>query len=116
MSGYFFQRRDAVVAIVAGTLIAVALNVWYNLVATPEKIDYYIWLARIHEPAISVAEWLAHTLYPRVGYPWCVRWALVGGYLLLVSMWVLAVFMLIKIGRFIVSNWHQLTRRRSPAA
>jgi hypothetical protein len=115
MAGGFFQRREVVVAIAAGTLVAVALNVWYNVVGRPELIDSYTWLARIHEPAGSLADRLAHTLYPRVGYPWCVRWALVCGYLLLVCMWVLAAFLVIKIGRLMISVWHQLVQRRRPA-
>jgi hypothetical protein len=120
MAGGFFKKRDAVLAIAVGTLIAVALNVWYNVVwynlgVRPKMLDGYMWLARIHEPAGSVAERLAHTLYARIGYPWCVRWALVCGYLLLVTMWVLAVFVVIKIGRLMVSVWHQLAQRRRPA-
>lgn len=75
-SGGFFKRRDTVVAIAAGTLMAVALN-------------GYMWLARIHERAGSAAERLAHALYQPVGYPWCVRFALVYGYALPVGMWVL---------------------------
>ena len=73
----FFSRRDAFAAIAAGTLIAVALNVCYNLVAGPETMEAYIWLARIHEPAGRAAERLAHVLYPKLGYPWCVRFAVV---------------------------------------
>jgi hypothetical protein len=36
MAGGFFQGRDAVFAIAAGTLIAVALNLWYKFVARRE--------------------------------------------------------------------------------
>ena len=115
MNGKMYGRQsrgcDAVVAIAAGTSIAIGLNIWYNVVARPETIESYMWLARLHEPAGSIAERLAHALYPQIGYPWCVRWALVCGYLLLVSAWALATFLAIKVGRLLRSAWRQVTNR-----
>jgi hypothetical protein len=98
-------RRDAVIALVSGPAIAIALNIWYNHVANLQTIDSYLWLARVHEPAGSIAERLALKLYPSIGYPWCVRWALACGYLLLIGMWVAAVFLALRAWRLSMSLW-----------
>lgn len=101
MAGGFFQKRDAVFAIAAGTLIAVALNTCYRLVAGPDTIDRYLWLARLQQPAASLAERMARTVYPTFGYPWSARCAVAFGYVVLVSTWVAVVFSALKIGRLI---------------
>src|SRR5512146_697226 len=95
------KRRDAVIAIAAGALIAVTLNAWYRNVASAEMVDGYRWLARIHEPAASLAERLFYTLYPRIGNPWSLRWAVACGYLILISTWVVVAFGLLKLARLI---------------
>ena len=99
MVGEFPRRRDALAAITAGTLIGVGLNIWYRLVALPETIDSYMWLVRIHVPAIWLAERLFYVLYPKIGNPWSLRCAVVAGYIVLVGMWALAAFLTIKVAR-----------------
>ena len=111
MAGPFFRRRDAVVAFVAGTTIALTLNIWFNTVATPETIDSYMWLARLHEPATRAAEWMARFLYPRIGYPSNVRCALAFGYPILVALWVLPLFTAINIGRFTIWLYRERAKR-----
>jgi hypothetical protein len=95
------KRRDAVVACAAGTLMAAILNIWYRVVATPEAIDHSLWLTRIHRPAESLAYRLFYLLYPRIGNPWSLRWAVASGYLILISMWALPAFLLIRLARLV---------------
>jgi hypothetical protein len=99
MAGGHIRKGDAIIAMAAGTAIALGLNVWYRIAATLENIDSDSWLARIHGPAGRLAERVAYFLYPRIGYPWSVRYAVVCGYVVLISMWVLAAFAVLKIGR-----------------
>lgn len=96
-----FRKGDAITAMAAGTAIAFGLNVWYRIVS-PESIDRYLWLTRIHEPAARLAERLFYFLYPRIGNPWSLRCAVVYGYVVLVSMWALAAFAVLKIGRLVI--------------
>jgi hypothetical protein len=105
------RRRDAKLAVVAGTLVAIALNIWYNALGGQDTATYF-WLSRIHEPFGFVAERAAYTLYPRVGYPWCMRWALAFGYLLLVGAWIAALFVAFEAARAVTSIG---TRRSSRA-
>jgi len=83
------RGRDALLALALGTAAAFALNIWFNIVATPQAIDSYLWLARLQEPGSQTGEWLARILRPLVGYPWNVRLAVAGGYSVLVGMWAL---------------------------
>jgi hypothetical protein len=101
MAEGLLKRRDTVLAIAAATLISIALNVSYRVIANAEMIDRYPWLARIHEPAVSLAERVFYVLYPRIGNPWSLRCALAGGYIVLVGMWAFAAFVLLKLARLI---------------
>jgi len=98
MARSHFRKGDTITAVAAGTAIAFGLNAWYRIVS-PESIDTYLWLARIHEPAARLAERLFYFLYPRIGNPWSLRCAIVYGYVILVVMWALAAFTVLKIGR-----------------
>jgi hypothetical protein len=102
MAGGHIRKGDAITSIAAGTVIALSLNVWHRIAATLENIDSDSWLARIHRPAGRFAERVAYFLYPKIGYPWSVRYAVVCGYVVLISMWVLAAFAVLKIGRLIM--------------
>ena len=104
VAGGRFKRRDAVVSIAAGTLIAVAVNVWYNLVVRAGTIGANIWLDRIHRPAAFLAERLAFALYPKIGDPWTVRFAVAFGYGVLLAMWILAVIAVTAIVRRIAKS------------
>ena len=101
MADGVFKRRDAVVAIAAGTLTAITLNAWYRVVAAPEPIDHHLWLARIHRPAESLAYRLFYMVYPRIGNPWSLWCAVAFGYLILISMWALPAFVLLRLARLI---------------
>jgi hypothetical protein len=96
-----FRKGDAIAAMAAGTAIAFGLNAWFHIVS-PESIDRYLWLARIHEPAVRLAEGFFYFLYPRIGNPWSLRCAVVYGYVVLASVWALAAFAVLKIGRLAI--------------
>ena len=51
-----YRRRDVWLAFPLGAMVAIALNNWFNIVAKPETIDEYLWLARLNEPAAQVGE------------------------------------------------------------
>ena len=85
------SARDARLAFALGATVAIALNIWFNTVAEPETIDDYLWLARLHEPATQVGEWLGRSLLPVAGHPWNVRLAVAGAYAVLLGMWTLVI-------------------------
>jgi|ERR1035441_6476011 hypothetical protein len=93
------RKRDALIGFVCGTVITFGLNIWFNVVATPANIEDYLWLARLQEPGAKLGEKIAWSLYPVIGYPWNVRLAVPCGYGVLIVLWTLAVFALVKIGR-----------------
>jgi hypothetical protein len=101
MSRGVLHKPDAVVAIAVGTFVAVALNVWYNVAGSRGTISAQWWLARVHAPAASLAERFFYTLYPRIGNPWSLRCAVACGYIVLLVMWILAAFAVVKMTRLI---------------
>src|SRR5687768_8406552 len=100
MIGPFFRKREALIALEIGSVIAVALNIWFNIVYSLETIDSYDWLARLQEPGIQAGEKITHSLYPLVGYPWNVRLAVPCAYGILIVLWSLVIFPLVKIWCF----------------
>ncbi len=82
-----YRRHDVWLALSLVAMVAIALNIWFNIVAKPETIDEYLWLARLHEPATQGRERVARALYPIVGYPRNVRFAVTGAYAVLVGIW-----------------------------
>jgi hypothetical protein len=109
MIGAPYRKRDALVALAVGAIIAFALNIWFNAVAKPETIDSYLWLARLQEPGAQVGERLIHPLYRAVGYPWNVRIAVLFGYGTLVVLWTALVLSVMGFGRLTIS----VLKRRS---
>lgn len=94
MISFSFRRRDVLVALATGFIIAFGLNIWFISVATLANIEDYLWLARLQEPGAKVAEKIAWSLYPVIGYPWNVRVAVPCGYAVLIAIWGLMVLAL----------------------
>src|ERR1035441_6170021 len=115
MIGISFRKRDALIALAFGTVIAFGLNIWYNVAATPPKnIDSYLWLARLQEPGAKVGDKIVWFLYPVVGYPWNVRVAVPCGYGVLILLWTLAAFALGNVGRSVyVAFSHRQARSQA---
>jgi len=107
MIGLRFRKRDALVALAVGSVIAFGLNFWFNAVATPEKIDSYLWRAYLQEPGGILAERLGRFLYSVVAYPWNVRLAVPCGYAVLVSMWTGLALAVITLGRITLGHKQQ---------
>jgi hypothetical protein len=89
------SARDVRLAFALGVTVAIALNIWFNTIAKPETIDGYLWLARLHEPAMQVGEWLGRSLLPVAGHPWSVRLAIAGAYAVLLGMWTVVLLAII---------------------
>lgn len=111
MIGLSLRKRDALVALATGSIIAFGLNIWSNAVATPANIEGYLWLARLQEPGAKVGEKIAWSLYPVIGYPWSVRVAVPCGYAVLIVLWALTVFAVVTAWR---SAHSLLAHRHAP--
>jgi hypothetical protein len=105
------RGRDALLALAFGTTTAFALNFWFNIVAKPQVIDSYLWLALLQEPGSQTGGWLARVLHPIIGYPWNVRLAVTGAYGVLVGMWALIALAVIAICRTIPPLFKTLQRQ-----
>jgi hypothetical protein len=101
-----FRKRDVFVALTIGSVIAFGLNIWYNAVATPERIDDYLWLSQLQEPGARLGLKVVRSLYPVIGRPWCVRLGIVCGYAVLVGMWTIVVYCVAYISRLALSIYH----------
>src|SRR5687768_8872144 len=99
MIGLSFREREALIAFAIGSVIAFGLNIWFNAVAKPESIDSYLWLARLQEPGTQVGERIVRSLYPVVGHSWNVYLAIPCAYGVLIVLWTLATFPLIRVWR-----------------
>jgi hypothetical protein len=99
-----------------GAFVAIGLNVLFNAVAGPTTIDSYLWLSKLQEPGIYVAEKIARFLYPVLGYPWNVRLAVPCGYAILMAQWMVATMTITILIRLTLSACKALSRRHhSPA-
>ena len=99
-----FGKRDALVAGVLGTLVAIGLNIWFNTVTRPETIGDHVWLAWLQEPGTLTGAWLLRTWYPVIGNAWALRWAEIGAYGAIAALWTTLVAVLIVLARIIVPN------------
>lgn len=105
------RSRDALRALLLGAPITFVLNIWFNVVATPQAIDSHLWLARLQEPGSQTGELFARVLLPIIGYPWNVRMAVTAAYVVLTGMWTLIMLGSIVVGRAIYEILRNLYRR-----
>lgn len=101
-------------ALILGPLIAFALNGWFNVVAKPETIDRYLWLAWLQEPGAQTGEFIARLLYPVVGSSWGIRIGVICGYAVLVSIWIVAIWIGMTLCRTTIALFQERVRAKRP--